>query len=133
MARKTARKDGREAHIYPALRQGGRVQEPHYTSRAYARGDYLEGGFEVRDRPDVPTHEEIDLSLFAYAETDHAPHYTRDAGASDPAEAGNVARLVCGQPHYMTRDDVNEARAEAVARAVKAAIVRGEIDPSIFE
>lgn len=46
---------------------------------------------------------------------------------------GAVVEGKPGEPHYMKRRDKQKERAEAVAEAVRLAVERGDIDPSVFE
>ena len=126
------------AHIINGLRQGGRAEEPHYAERSYLEGERLEAGFAATERAERPAHETVHIGVAArIVNDDMTPHYMRPE--NQPTEntlvvhaGGGVTYLPPEEPHYM-KDGGREARAEAAAQAVRAAILRGELDPSIFE
>ena len=121
-------------HIYTALEHNGPTEQPHYTSEAYQTGANIEGGFEVRDKPAEPVHEVIRMNPFGDVDlSDTEPHYMKNHAGEPTDESSRPVRVVCEEPHYMNPERGREAKAEAVAQAVKAAIMRGELDPSIFE
>lgn len=121
-------------YIHTSLNQGGRVQPPHYVAPSYKAGDNVEGGFEVRDKPAEPVHEVIRMNPFGDVDlSDTEPHYMKNHAGEPTDESSRPVRVVCEEPHYMNPERGREAKAEAVAQAVKAAIMRGELDPSIFE
>ena len=72
------------------------------------------------------TYDNSDMeSRFREAEEHESEHVTH--------LGSTVTYLPPEEPDYMNPDRGREARAEAAAQAVKAAILRGELDPSIFE
>lgn len=125
------------AHIYTTLRQGGPVQEPHYTEQGYRAGKQVETGFEVADRPESPEHIVVRMGPQYVVDNSDMESRFRDAEQHESAHVihlgSTVTYLPPEEPDYMNPDRDREARAEAAAQAVKAAIMRGELDPSIFE
>lgn len=123
-------------YIRNALNQGGKVQPPHYVDSDYQAGGNVEGGFEVKDKPETPEHITVRVGpTYIVDDSDMTPPYALPE--NQPTEhtqvirAGNTVR-------YVMEDETTEAdrraeQAEAAAQAVKAAIMRGELDPSIFE
>ena len=122
-------------HIRNDLNQGGRVEQPHYVSESYQAGRNVEGGFEVKDKPETPEHITVRVGpTYIVDDSDMTPPYALPE--NQPTEhtqvirAGNTVR-------YVMEDETTEAdrraeQAEAAARAVKAAIMRGEIDADLF-
>lgn len=124
-------------HIFSKLNQVGPVGEPHYTDEGYRGGANVEGGFEVVDKPETPEHIDIHMGPRYTIDNSDMESRFREAAQHEPKEVirlGSTATyLPPEEPAYMDPDRGKDARAEAVAQAVKAAIMRGEIDPSIFE
>ena len=122
-------------HIRNDLNQGGRVKQPHYVSESYQAGENVEGGFEVRDKPEKPVHETVHVGLTAtIVNDDMRPHYLMPE--FQPTEHTQVVHAG-PQVRYVMEGEATEAdrraeQAEAAAKAVKAAIMRGEIDADLF-
>jgi hypothetical protein len=125
------------AHIYTTLRTSGRVQQPHYADESYLEGDMVETGFEVTDRPENPEHIVVHMGPQYIVDNSDMDSRFREAEQHEPKNVIHVGSTVRylppDEPDYMNPDRGREAKAEAAAQAVKAAILRGELDPSIFE
>ena len=124
-------------YIRYMLKQNGPVQQPHYADDGYQAGDNVEGGFEVAGKPETPEHIVIHIGPRYTIDNSDMESRFREAAQHEPKEVirlgSTVTYLPPEEPAYMDPDRGKDARAEAVAQAVKAAIMRGEIDPSIFE
>lgn len=121
-----------QAHIYVDLGGQSRPKQPHYTDESYLQGERLDGGFEVKDKPDTPTHEVISANPFVYAESDFQPHYVKNQPSETTTTVHlgqTVVYLPPEEPSYVDPDRGRKAKAKAVAKAVQLAIERGEIDP----
>lgn len=122
-------------HIRNMLNQNGPVEQPHYADAGYQAGEYIEGGFEVKEKPDKPVHETIHMGLaVTYINDDMTPHYMRPE--NQPTERTEVIH-VGNRVRYVMEDDETEAdrkakRAEAIAKAVELAVKNGDIDPDVF-
>ena len=122
-------------YIRNMLKQDGKVQQPHYVSPAYQEGDNVEGGFEVKDKPETPEHITVRVGpTYIVDDSDMTPPYALPE--NQPTERTQVIR-VGNTVRYVMEGETTEAdrraeQAEAAARAVKAAIMRGELDPSLF-
>lgn len=122
-----------QAHIYVNLGGQSRPKQPHYTDERYLQGEHLEDGFVVKDRPDEPVHETICVNPLSYAEGgDHEPHYMKAHESDETDNPSRVQRIVCEEPHYMDPDRGRKAKADAIAEAVRQAVMRGEIDPDVL-
>jgi hypothetical protein len=124
------------AHIYNALQTRGPIREPHYCAESYQGGENTARGFEVEGNPAEPTHQEVHVGPnVTYVATGKTLWEDRE-----PSEGGRVVRVgntldfsgPAEEPDYMNPDRAREEKAEAAARAVKAAIMRGEIDADLF-
>lgn len=135
------------AYIRTMLADSGSIEEPHYSDIEYQRGDYFESGFLVVERPPEPIPEFIHLGLAVEIDaTDNEPHYMRNK-AEESAEVIHLGQTITylkptdppysiseyAETEYSDMECAERERvAEAIARAVKSAVLRGEIDPSTF-
>ncbi len=103
--------------------------------RAVADPEYASPEWRARLEAD-PNHIMIRLNGYEIDNSDPRPHWESNPVGSDAEviEAPRVAVVGAAQPpDYMEADHGRKARAEAVAEAVKHAILDGTLDPSAFE
>lgn len=108
------------------------VGAPHYEDEAYAEGEFLENGFTVTE---PPVHEVIRVGPMI--DTTNSPSVLwetrKHTGDGEVIRANSVA--TCSAPTEPSYCDPNRSlkrKAEAAADAVRAAVMRGEIDPDLF-
>lgn len=122
-------------YIRNELKQDGPIGQPHYADPGYASGEHIEGGFEVKDKPDKPVPEVVHIGpAYTVDRSDMRPHYAMPE--YQPTEKTEVIH-VGNRVRYVMEDEETEAdrkakRAEAIAKAVELAIKRGDIDPDAF-
>lgn len=120
-------------YIRNLLKQDGPTRPPHYTDEGYQAGEYVEGGFEVADKPEKPEHTVIHVGPQYVIDNSDMDSRIHEAESHTPAEVihvGNRVRYVMAGED--TEADRRAKKADAAAQAVRDAIMRGEIDPSLF-
>lgn len=120
-------------HIRNELNQSGPVNAPLFCDDSYMNGEYVDGGFPVDDKPAEPEHVIVRMGPQYTVINDDMDSRFREAERNVPKEVIRVGNSV----RYVTEDEETEAdrkerQADAVAAAVKSAILRGEIDASEF-
>ena len=121
------------AYIRNELVQTGPVGAPLFCNDGYMSGEYVDGGFPVDDKPAEPEHVTVHVGPRYTVINDDMDSRFREAERHVPKEVirvGNSVRYV--REDEETEADRKERQADAVAAAVKSAILRGEIDASEF-